>query len=95
MYGYGNRITVDDGCRFRNCVVEIYGSNNSVSIGRNVMIYEGSYISVKGDNCQLKIDDGATIGSARFFMEEGNTSIEVGKDCMFGRAVCLNTTDFH
>ena len=95
VYGYGNRITVDDGCRFRNCVVEIYSSNNSVSIGRNVMIYEGSYISVKGDNCQLKIDDGTTIGSARFFMEEGNTSIEVGKDCMFGRAVCLNTTDFH
>lgn len=28
-------------------------------------------------------------------MEEGNTSIEVGMDCMFGRAVCLQTTDFH
>lgn len=59
------------------------------------MIYEGSYISVKGDNCRLKIDDGTTIGSAKFFMEEGNTSIEVGKDCVLGRAVCLQTTDFH
>lgn len=69
--GYGNRITVDDGCRFRNCVVEIYGSNNPVSIGRNVMIYEGSYISVKGDNCRLKIDDGTTIGSAKFLWRRG------------------------
>ena len=59
------------------------------------MVYEKCYISIKGDNCHCVISNKTTIGSASFFLKESNTEIHVGKDCMLGRDVCLQTTYFH
>lgn len=36
-----------------------------------------------------------TIGSASLFLEENETDITIGEDCMLGRNICLQTTDFH
>lgn len=93
--GGNNIIIVNNKCRFRNCLIDVSGNNNYIEIGEGVLIYENAYISIKGDNCSIHIGNRTTIGSAKFFVEEGSTSIEVGKDCMFGRKVCLQTTDFH
>lgn len=82
-------------CRFRNTVIEVFGNNSTVEIEDSVMVYEKCYISIKGDNCHCVISNKTTIGSARFFLEESNTEIHVGTDCMLGRDVCLQTTDFH
>ena len=93
--GCNNNIVINAKCRCRNCFIEIWGDNNCVEIGEGVMVYEKAYISIKGDNCRMRIGDKTTIGSAKFFMEESNTSIVVGEDCMLGRDVCMQTTDFH
>ena len=95
MKGHNNHIAVNAKCRFRNCLIEIYGDNNYVEIGEKVMIYEKAYISIKGNNCRICVGDETTIGSAKFFMEESNTSIVIGRDCMLGRDICMQTTDFH
>ena len=49
----------------------------------------------KGDDCHCIIGRMTTIGSASLFLEESGTDIIIGDDCMFGRDVCLQTTDFH
>lgn len=93
--GKGSKISVGRMCRFRNTVIEIYGDNSTVEIMDSVMVYEKCYISIKGDNCHCIIGNKTTMGSASLFMEESNTNIEIGEDCVLGRKVCLQTTDFH
>ena len=93
--GTGNKIEIGDHCRFRNVLVEIEGNNNTIHIGAGVMVYEHCYISIKGDDCNIYIDDKTTIGGASLFAEESNTSIRIGKDCMLGRKISVSTTDFH
>lgn len=93
--GKGSLVKIGNCCRFRNTVIEVFGNNSTVEIEDSVMVYEKCYISIKGDNCHCVICGKTTIGSAKFFLEESNTEIHVGADCMLGRDVCLQTTDFH
>ena len=93
--GKGSSVIIGNRCRFRNTVIEVFGNNSTVEIENSVMVYESCYISIKGDNCHCHISNKTTIGSASFFLEESNTEIRVGTDCMLGRNVCLQTTDFH
>ena len=93
--GKGSSVKIGNLCRFRNTVIEVFGNNSTVEIEDSVMVYERCYISIKGDNCHCVIGNKTTIGSASFFLEESNTDIHVGIDCMLGRDVCLQTTDFH
>ena len=93
--GKGSSVVVGNRCRFRNTTIEVFGNNSTVEINDSVLVYEKCYISIKGDNCHCVILNKTTIGSASFFLEESNTEIHVGSDCMLGRSVCLQTTDFH
>lgn len=93
--GNGSEVKIGNKCRFRNLTIEVYGKNNTIEIMDSVLVYEKCYISIKGDNCYCVIGNKTTIGSASFFLEESNTEIHVGSDCMLGRSVCLQTTDFH
>ena len=94
-FGTGNKIEIGDYCRFHNVLIEMEGNNNTIHIGAGVMVYEHCYISIKGDNCNIYIDDKTTIGDASLFAEESHTSIRIGKDCMLGRKISISTTDFH
>lgn len=93
--GDGSVVKIGNQCRFRNMTIEVYGKNNTVEIADSVMVYEKCYISIKGDNCHCIIGKKTTIGSASFFLEESGKDIVIGEDCMLGRDVCLQTTDFH
>ena len=93
--GQGSSVKIGNRCRFRNTVIEVLGNNSTIEIEDSIMVYEKCYISIKGDNCRCVISRNTTIGSASFFLEESNTEIHVGSDCMIGREVCIVTTDFH
>lgn len=93
--GNGSVVKIGNQCRFRNMTIEVYGKNSTIEIADSVMVYEKCYISIKGDNCHCIIGSKTTIGSASFFLEESDTDIVVGEDCMLGRDVCIDTTDFH
>lgn len=93
--GRNNRISIAPGGRHRNLTIEVAGQNNEIRFEAGVMVYERLYISIKGDNCRLRIGRDTTIGGAGIFLEESNTAIEIGRDCMFGRNISLATTDFH
>ncbi|WP_099292511.1 MULTISPECIES: acyltransferase [unclassified Butyricimonas] len=93
--GDNNKIRIGHRCRFRNLVVEIYGNDNELFLDERVLFYEKGYISIKGNNCKCRLGCQTTVGSASLFLEESDTEITIGKDCMLGRRVSLSTTDFH
>lgn len=93
--GNGSEVKIGNKCRFRNLTIEVYGKNNTIEIMDSVLVYEKCYISIKGDNCHCVIGKKTTIGSASLFLEENETDITIGEDCMLGRNICLQTTDFH
>lgn len=61
----------------------------------NIIVSDNLYISVHGDNCVAHIGANALIGDVNMFLEESNTEIIIGRDCMFGFRNSLATTDFH
>lgn len=93
--GNDSVVKIGNKCRFRNITIEVFGKNSMVEINESVLVYEKCYISIKGDNCHCIIGNKTTIGSASFFLEESGKDIVIGEDCMLGRDICLQTTDFH
>ncbi len=93
--GKNNRINIGENCTLKNTIIEISGDNNLISLGNNVKAYEGLKILIESTNCEIKISDKTTIGSAKMQLAEKNTKISIGEDCMFSREITINTSDFH
>ena len=93
--GGENKIFIGNDVNFRKTEIIINGTNNKVTISNFLKVYEYCRIEIEGDNCEIYIGEKTTIGSARIFCGESNTSIQIGKNCMFSREVVINTSDFH
>jgi acetyltransferase-like isoleucine patch superfamily enzyme len=93
--GKGSSVQIGNRCRFRYLSIVVCGKNSSVEIEDSVMVYEKCNISIIGDNCHCIIGKKTTIGSASLSVEESETNISIGEDCMISRGVRVNTTDKH
>ena len=93
--GQNNRIEIGSKCRFRKLQINITGNNNTVVFGDSFILYDACRISIYGDNCNVYIGSYTSIASAFLYLEESNTSVNIGNDCMLGRAISISTTDFH
>ena len=93
--GKNNKISIGPKCRFKGLKIELVGNNNNISIDERIITSGEIYISIKGNNCDLKIGDGTLIGSFDIFLEESNTKVSIGRNCMFGFGISISTTDFH
>lgn len=93
--GRNNMIKIGSKCRFRNFKINVNGDNNTITIGDKLELYDYCNISIIGDNCNVNIGNSTTIGSTCLYLEESNTSVSIGDECMFGRAISISTTDFH
>ena len=93
--GNHNKLTIANKTRLRNTLIEIYGSNNTIHIGANIVVYENTHFLVEGDNCEIYIGDNVIIGGGHFFAGESNTKIYVGENSMLSRDVKIDTSDFH
>lgn len=93
--GRTNTIIIGEKCRFKNVVIEVRGNNNRIEIGEEVVFIDDAWISLMGTGCFAQIGSKSLLGGIQMFLEESNTSIRIGDDCMFGRNVVISTTDFH
>lgn len=93
--GSYNYIKLGGNVGFKRTMLSINGNNNRVIFSNNVKVFELLNILIEGDNCEIYTGPNTTIGSADIFCGEGNTKIFIGADCMFGRQVSMNTSDFH
>lgn len=93
--GEGNKVCFSDYVTIKNAHISINGNNNRLNISQKFKAYEAISILIEGDNCELSIGTGTTIGSALITLGESNTMIRIGPDCMISRNVCIDTSDFH
>jgi acetyltransferase-like isoleucine patch superfamily enzyme len=93
--GGGNTLRIDAFCRLRSVNISIHGKGNTIHIEDGVKFYDSGRLYVVGDNATIKIGSESTVGSADIFCGEGNTSIDIGTDCMLSRNIRINTSDFH
>lgn len=93
--GSHNKISSGAGCTLRKTNIQIFGNNNLIIFEDNVKVYESLNILIESNNCIVKIEKGATIGSAKIQLGEKDTNVSIGTDCMLSRDITINTSDFH
>lgn len=79
--------------------IYIWGNGNVVEIDPTVTYFQGQ-ISIgeaesPTDNCTVKIGANSSAAGIAISLREDNSSVTIGKDCMFSWNIALWCTDFH
>lgn len=77
-----------------NCIVEIFGENNTVTIDNGSKIYN-AHVVIKGSNCNFVVKQETAINGGDFVVMGENNEIVIGKRCMLAHNVNLWATDSH
>lgn len=92
--GNGNSMTVGRGTMINNCKIRVDGSNQSLEIGEDCLYHAGKIYLRYNSGQHIRIGDKTTIEDAYLLTDE-NSSIDIGKDCMFSKMVHLRAGDGH
>lgn len=78
-------------------VIHIKGDNNVFSLqsSYNRICYSRFYMLVPGCRRKIILGKNLSIGNAEFFMEDNDSTISVGDDCMFSNHIILRNSDGH
>lgn len=90
IFGNNNRVEIEEGTIIFNTRIRIYGDNNSVFIGKNLVHHKNAKIeiSISGNRNRFSIAPGATFGpSQKFsigvpgFQDTEDSTLSIGKNC--------------
>ena len=90
--GNNNSVIIEEGVKISHCNIRVKGHNIRVRIGRNVEL-TGCVASIF-TNCSLTIEAYTTMGNGEITIAE-DTSLSIGKDCMFAHGYEIRTSDMH
>lgn len=101
--GNNNVVKIGKTTRFKKgkLFIVIHGSNCSVEIGDSFYscglckILIGNQAYAKVQNCKVKIKKNTTIENGSFQIQNSNTEILVGENCMMAHNIILYNTDSH
>lgn len=79
---------------FVSCKFIIKGDNNFIKIQKSKNKIRGLLVEIKSKNQKLIIDDDFSLSSGNIYMKE-NSSVYIGKDCMFSNGIKIFTSDMH
>ena len=91
--GRDNRIQIDSSVRMRNLTIEVSGTGNVLTVGKDSMLLGGK-IELFGDGNEIHLGDGCGINGG-FIGAHWGTTIRIGAGCMFSAAIDVRTTDSH
>lgn len=90
-----NQVNIGKNVGISGCQVIIKGNNNTLIIGNSARLRD-IIIEIVGENCQIEIGDSCVIGHGSYLSaKENDTSLIIGKNCMFSRNVNILTSDGH
>lgn len=89
-----NNVVEFNNCLMDNIPITIFGNDNHVIIDENVKFYDGSVL-ITGTKCLIKIGRYTSIQGAHIIAQENETSIIIGKNCMFSTEIRIRTSDSH
>lgn len=89
--GKNNRLTVDKNTRLRNITIEIIGDNCSVKIGKDCMIGDACYLSVKEGTHLIIGDDCGLSRNIKIMTSDGHPIFQNGKRINKARDIVLGS----
>lgn len=93
--GNNNIIRIDDSIyAIKGMHIAIYGSNNTINIGKNFAT-DGFRFSIEDDSNSIVIGRNCHGGQKSEFAAIEGTSINVGDDCMLSANITVRTGDSH
>ena len=95
--GNNNQVIIKDNFNGNNIEIRIVGDNNNVLIDNDVVVVEDLkiYVHEEGCNRTITIGEKTTFFKSRIFNYDNNSSVTIGKDCMFAYNTTVYNTDSH
>ncbi|MGL5895101.1 MAG: acyltransferase [Bacteroidales bacterium] len=93
IQGNNNSVTIDKGALV-NCTINIIGNDCTIEIGKGSTFRSGSII-IEGNRCNYTQGELSGIRDAKFVIQEDDSSITIGDECMFSYNILMRTSDSH
>lgn len=95
VQGDHNVIEIQDGCHLQGVKFYLRGSHHHLSIGANCRFNLGGVLWMEDRHGKLCIGDASTFEDVHLAVTEPNSSIAVGRDCMFAYGIEVRSGDSH
>lgn len=100
--GNNNQVIIKENCKFNDFSVNIFGNNNKISIDENFVSANWLCIEIgverynkQTNNTHFTAKENTTFRSGYVGLLENNSTISIGKECMFSDNIDLRCTDGH
>lgn len=94
--GANNCLVIGAGSFLNNVSIHIIGKDNVIEFGERVRIGKNCRFWIEGNHCKIIVDDNTTFTQkVHFNVQEDNSEIVCGKDCMFSNMIIVRTSDSH
>ena len=98
VFVQGLNNTITNSHKNKRCRCYVYGNNNKIILGDNLDWSGDIYIGlpeVPVDNCSVVIGDNSFSNGTNIRICEDNTTVEIGKDCLFSSGITIWASDTH
>lgn len=97
---FNSTVSVAGKCNDINISTSVYRSKIKIFGNDNKVVLKCKYLNfaelvVRGNNCIVEIEEGATLGSGTIVCMGNHTSINIGKDTMMADNIDIWNTDSH
>lgn len=91
--GQNNKIDIGTPNYFKTGEILVSGNNNTIIIPPNC--YGGLKLDIRADNCTFIVGDKTGFMGTEIAMQENNSKIIIGNDCMIAKETRIYCSDFH
>lgn len=95
LTGGGNQVIINEGVMIRNMHIQISGRNNKLILHKDVKFYNGTLITLENEGNTLEIGERSDFQGCSFIIREYDTTVIIGKDCMFSANIYVRNGDSH
>ena len=95
LTGGGNQVVINEGVMIRNMHIQISGKNNKLILHKGVKFYNGVLITLENEGNTLEIGERSDFQGCSFIIREYDTTVTIGKDCMFSANIYVRNGDSH
>jgi acetyltransferase-like isoleucine patch superfamily enzyme len=96
IVGNNNIVKIGKGSIMRESIIQITGNNNQIIVQEKCKIAPNADFYLSGsDNIIIIRNNSRFNHHLHLCIEENNTKIEIGEDCMFGNTITVRTSDSH
>lgn len=91
----GNQVVINEGVMLKNMRIHVSGRNNKLILHKDVKFYNGALITLENEGNTLEIGERSDFQGCSFIIREYDTTVTIGKDCMFSANIYVRNGDSH